>query len=76
MKRDHPFAGMKGKDLATSAERFTATRHTPARMNDFHPLAPSYLDTHTVKPGERGTHTHIYYIHKQWKHMLYNLDSS
>ncbi|TNN64727.1 Protein spinster 2 [Liparis tanakae] len=26
MKRNHPLAGMKGKDLATSAERFTAAR--------------------------------------------------
>lgn len=56
MKRDHPFAGMEGKDLATSAKRFTAARHTLDRMNDFHPLAPIHSDTHTVKPGERGTH--------------------
>ena len=73
MKRDHPSAGMVvagggGRNLATSAERFTAARHTQARMNDFHPLAPSHSDTHSVKPGERGTrrhthrHTRILYI--------------
>lgn len=70
-----PFAGMEGKDLATSAERLTAACHTLARMNDFHPLAPSHSDTHTVKPGERGAHRHTYshisYIYKQWKHRLY-----
>lgn len=70
MKRNHPFAGMEEKDLATSAERFTAARHMPARMNDFHPLAPSNSVTHTVKPGERGTHTHTWLIYKPWKHML------
>lgn len=58
-----PFAGMEGKDLATSAERLTAACHTPARMNDFHLLAPSHSDTHTVKPGERGTHTHTFILY-------------
>lgn len=70
MKRDHPFTGMKKEDLATSAEWFTAARHTQARMNDFHPLALSHSHTTTVKPGERGTHTHTYLIYKQWKRMF------
>lgn len=33
--------------------------HTPATVNDFHPLAPSHSGLLTVKPGERGTHTFI-----------------
>lgn len=38
------FTGTRQKLLATSAERFTAARHTLARMNDFHPVAPSHSD--------------------------------
>lgn len=55
-----PFAGMEGKDLATSAEWFTTARHTLARMNDFHPLAPSQSDTQW-KQG-KGEHTYTVYI--------------
>lgn len=66
MKRDHPFTGMKEKDLATSAERFTTACHTLARMNDFHPLAPSRSDAHihseTRGKGNTHTHTHTWYI--------------
>lgn len=66
MKRDHPFTGMKEKDLATSAERFTTACHTLARMNDFHPLAPSRSDAHihseTRGKGSTYTHTHTWYI--------------
>lgn len=59
MKRNHPFAGMEEKDLATSAERFTAARHMPARMNDFHPLAPFNSVTHGETRGKGNTYTHM-----------------
>lgn len=58
------FAEADEKDLATSAQRYTTARHTPARMNDFPPLAPSRSDAHTEKPGERGTRTHTH-THRQ-----------
>lgn len=77
MKRDHPFAGMRGKDLASSAKWFTAACHTLARMNDFHPLARSYSDTQRENRGKGSANTHmrictlyILQIEKRQTHML------
>lgn len=58
-KESPRFAGMEGKDLATSAEWFTAARHTLARMNDFHPLARSHSDTRTQWNQGKGEHAHV-----------------